>query len=171
MVENHYFYYRMNQTKLDIRNGTLFPWHFQLIAVLILLAGIALLLEKPVMGSVLVVAAGFILSAADGTEIDLKKGKYREYQSFYFFIRGGKWKKFPGAEKVYINRAKSTTRAYTAHTNHSSTFTNTEYNGYLKLTSGEKIHLINSTKKEKLTTTLQKAASFLKCPVQDNTLV
>lgn len=160
----------MNQTKLDIRNGTLFPWHFQLIAVLILVAGITLLLQKPAMGSVLVVAAGFILSAADGTEIDLKKGKYREYQSFYFFIRGGKWKKFPGAEKVYINSARSTTRAYTAHTNHSSTFTNTEYNGYLKLTSGEKIHLINTTKKEKLTTTLRKVASFLNCPVQDNTL-
>lgn len=165
------FVYPMNNQKVDIRNSTLFPWHFQLIAVVILLAGLALILEKPVMSSVLVFAAGFILTAADGTEIDLVKGRFREYISFYFIIRGGKWKKFPGAEKIYINSAKSTTRAYTTHNNYSSVFENTEYNAYLKLNNGEKIHLINSRKKEKLTTILQKAASFLNCPLQDNTLV
>lgn len=161
----------MNSNKVDIRNSTLFPWHFQLIAALILVAGFALLVEKPVMGCVLVVAAGFILTAADGTEIDLTQNRYREYSAFYFLLRSGKWKKFPGAEKIFINQAKSTTKAYTAHTNHGSVFTRTEYNGYLKLMNGEKVHLLNSTKKEKLTTTLTQVASLLRCPLQDNTLI
>lgn len=118
----------MKHQKIDIRNGTVFPWHFQFIAALILLAGLALIVEKPVMGSVLIFAAGFILSAADGTEINLASNRYREYTSFYFFIRGGKWKKYPGAEKIYINSAKSATQAYSAFTNRSAVFENLEYN-------------------------------------------
>lgn len=157
--------------KIDIRSGTLFPWHFQLIAVLILISGLALVIEKPVIGAVLSFAGGFILSAASGTEIDLGKNRYREYIAFYFVIRSGKWRKFPGAEKLFINAAKTSTRAYTARTSHSSVFIDTEFNGYLKLNTGEKIHLINARKKEKLTSKLQPVASMLNCPLQDNTLV
>lgn len=156
-------------TKIDIRSGSLFPWHFQLIAVLILIAGVTLTIEKPVMGSILVVASGFILSAASGTEIDKSTNKYREYMSFYFILKNGNWKKYNGAEKLFINKAKSSSQMYTARTNHSATFINEEYNGYLKLMDGTKIHLMTSRKKEKLAATLKKAASFLNCPVQDNT--
>lgn len=160
----------MTQTKIDIRSGSLFPWHFQLIAVLIIIAGIALIAEKTVVGSVLIIASGFILSAASGVEIDKAKNRFREYTSFYFIIKSGKWKKFSGAEKVFINGAKKSSRMYTAHTNHSSVFVHQEYNAYLKLNTGDKIYLLTSRKKEKLAVTVGKAASFLDCPVQDNTL-
>jgi hypothetical protein len=161
----------MDQSKIDVRCGSLFPWHFQLIAVLILIAGVMLAIERPLIGIILAVAAGFILTASTGTEVDKVKNKYREYTSFYFFLKSGKYLKYPGAEKIFINCAKTTTRAYTAHTNHSAVFTGDEYNGYLKLVDGTKIHLLNSTKKEKLTTTLGKVASFLNVPLQDNTVV
>jgi len=159
----------MNESRVDIRNGSLFPWHFQLIAVLILIAGIMLLAEKPVIGIILSVAAGFILSAASGTEIDKAKNMYREYMSFYFILKNGNWKKFMGAEKIFINQSNVSSTVYTAHTNQSAVFKNVEYNGFLKLSDGSKIHLINSRKKEKLTATLSKAASFLQIPLQDNT--
>src|SRR5690349_955603 len=113
----------MPETKINIRSGALFPWHFQLIAVLILIAGIALILSKPVMGSVLIVAGGFILTASSGTEIDTSKNVYREYMSFYFILKNGKWRKFIGAEKLFINSSKTSTQMHTAHTNHSSVFT------------------------------------------------
>lgn len=161
----------MTDTKLDIRKGALFPWHFQLLALLILFAGIVLIISKPGMGLILMVAAGFILTAASGTVIDLSKNKYREYTSFYFALKGGTWKKFNGAEKIFINSTKKSTRAYTAHTNHSSVITHQEYNGFLKLTDGTKIHLLASRKKEKLTPVLNNAASFLRVPLQDNTAV
>ncbi len=160
----------MTESKIDIRNGSLFPWHFQFIAGLILLAGIALVIGKPAVGSVLVIAAGFILTAATGTEIDATKKRYREYTSFYFIIKSGKWKMYNGVEKIFINGSKVTSQTYTARTTHSSTFVNEEFNGYLKLTDGTKVHLITSRKKEKLAVTLGKAASFLNCPLQDNTV-
>lgn len=160
----------MTNSKIDIRNGSLFPWHFQFIAGLILLAGALLIFEKPGIGLILLVAAGFILSAASGTEIDKLGNRYREYTSFYFLIRGGKWKAFNGAEKIFINSSQNSSQMYTAHTSHSSTFVNQEFNGYLKLNDGTKILLISSRKKEKLTTMLNQAASFLKIPLQDNTI-
>jgi hypothetical protein len=49
-------------------------------------------------------------------------------------------------------------------------FTGEEYNGYLKLLDGTKIHLLNSRKKEKLATTLGNVASLLNIPLQDNTV-
>ena len=91
----------MTDIKIDIRSGSLFPWHFQLIAVLILIAGITLIIEKPMIGSGLIVASGFILSAASGVEIDKSKNRLREYTSFYFIIKGGKWRKYPGAENFH----------------------------------------------------------------------
>lgn len=160
----------MTETKIDIRSGTLFPWHFQLIAALILIAGVSLLIGKPVVGSILIVAAGLILTAASGTEIDRSKNMYREYTEFYFILKSGKWKKFNGAEKLFINSSKKSTQMHTAHTNHSSIFTDLEFNGYLKLNDGTKIHLLTSRKKEKLTSVLNKAASFLHVPLQDNTV-
>lgn len=159
----------MTESKIDIRSGSLFPWHFQFIAALILLGGIMLLFEKPVIGLVLMLASGFILSAASGTDIDKKENKYREYTSFCFLIKSGKWNTFSGAEKIFINSAKKNTRVYTAHTNQSAVFVKDEFNGYLKLNDGTKIFLLSSRKKEKLTATLNKAASFLQIPIQDNT--
>jgi hypothetical protein len=160
----------MTETKIDIRNTSLFPWHFLLLAVLIMMAGIIMLFSKPMIGFVLITAAGFILTAGSGTEIDKGKNMYREYSSFYFSIKSGKWKKFNGAEKLFINSSKKNTQMHTAHTNHSSVFTDLEFNGYLKLNDGTKIHLLTSRKKEKLAATLRSAASFLQVPLQDNTI-
>lgn len=159
----------MTETKIDIRSGSLFPWHFQFVAGLILLVGIFLLPHKPVMGLLVMLASGYILSAASGTEIDKAGNRYREYTSFYFLLKSGRWKAFPGVEKIFINSAKNNTRLYTAHTVHSSTFMNQQYNGYLKLNDGTKIFLLSGRNKEKLTATLIRAASFLKIKLQDNT--
>lgn len=162
----------MTESKLDIRNETLFPWHFQFIAAIILITGVVLIVSgRPMIGVVLLIAAGFILTAASGTEIDKSKNRYREYTSFYFIIKSGKWKVFSGAEKIFINKAKSSAQMYTARTNHSAIYLKEEYNGYLKLIDGTKIHLSSTRKKEKLAAKLNQAASFLNCPLQDNTLV
>lgn len=160
----------MTETKIDIRSASLFPWHFQFLAVLIMIVGIIMLFSKTMIGFVLITAAGFILTAGSGTEIDKEKNLYREYSSFYFSIKSGKWKKFNGTEKLFINSAKNSAQMYTAHTSHSSVFTNQEFNGYLKLIDGTKIHLLKSRKKEKLVAIMNNAASFLNVPLQDNTI-
>lgn len=128
--------------------------------------------ERPAISLVLIFASGFILSSSSGTEVDKLKNRYREYLSFYFILKNGKWKKFNGAEKVFINSSKIKAVMHPTHmslANPSSVFKYDEFNAYLKLVDGTKIHLASNTKKEKLVSVSNRAASFLKCPLQDNT--
>jgi hypothetical protein len=85
----------------------------------------------------------------------------------FFFIKSGKEIKYNGIEKIFINSTKVKQQMHTAHTNHSSIFTNLEFNGYLKLDNGEKLHLLTKRKKEKLLHELKKIALFLDVQIDD----
>lgn len=159
----------MNQSIIDIKAGRLFPWQFLVIGALITLCALVLVATKPLVGLLLLMIGGFILTASEGTDIDGTQKRYREYTS-YFFIKNGKWITFDAAEKLFINSVRKSAKMYTASTLNSSTFVNTEFNGYLKLSDGTKLHLLSHTKKEKLATVLQNVASLLNIPIQDNTL-
>jgi hypothetical protein len=154
---------------VDIKSGRLFPWHFMLIAVIFLLVGLALIAERTLLSLALILASLFILSGYSGTEIDLKRGIFREYRSF-FFQKSGKRLKFNSIEKIYINRSKTTRKVYTAHTNHSSVFSNVEYNAWLKLDDGRKIHLLSKSDKSKLTGILNGVSRSLMVRIEDQTL-
>jgi hypothetical protein len=160
----------MNSPTLNIKAGLLFPWQFLVIGALMMIGGLSFIPTKPMVAGVLLLAGAFIVTAREGTEIDGLQKRYREYTTFFFLFKKGAWKSFPAAEKVFLNAAKVTSQVHTAHTNHSATFKNTEYNGYLKLADGTKLHLLTHRKKEKLVRVLQNVASFLKIPFQDNTL-
>lgn len=153
---------------IDVKAGRLFPWQFLLIGVLIMIGSLALISTKPALAGLMLIAGGFMVTASEGTEIDVVQKRYREYTSFYF-LKKGTWIRFEAAEKVFINSARTSNKMYTASTLNSSTFINTQYNGYLKFSDGTKLHLLTSRKKEKLATVLQNVASLLKIPVQDNT--
>lgn len=160
----------MNTTQFDVKTGRLFPWQFLVIGGLMTLCGLVLIIEKTVLSLTLLMAGSFILSAHEGTDIDGPQKRYREYTAYYFFIKSGKWISFDMPEKLFINSTRKSSKMYTASTLNSSTFVKTAYNGYLKFTDGTKLHLLTSTKKEKLATELQNVASLLNIPVQDNTL-
>ncbi len=56
--------------KIDVKFGSLFPWPFRLIAVVVLVVGLSLILEKTFLSIGLILIGGFILSGAEGTEIN-----------------------------------------------------------------------------------------------------
>lgn len=159
----------MHKNTIDIKFGTLFPWPFQLLAGILLLIGLSIILEKPILSVLLILGSGFVLSGYAGTDVDKTKNLYREYNSF-FLIKYGKKIKYTGIEKIFINRSKVKQQLYTAHTSHSSIFTNTEFNAYLKFENGTKIHLLTKRKKENLKRDLKKISAFLEIPVEDNTI-
>lgn len=157
-------------TRVDIKSGSLFPWHFMLIAGIFLLAGFGLIAERPLLSLTLIVTSLFILSGYAGTEIDLNNSSFREYRSFFFFFKGGKRQKFNSMEKIYINKSRVAQKVYTAHTNHSSVFSNVEYNAWLKLDDGRKIHLLSKSDKSKLIRILNRVSHSLQVRVDDQTL-
>ena len=156
----------MAQNIIDIKTGNLFPWPFQVLAVILSLIGLSVIAGQLVLGLCLLGASMFVFSGYSGIEIDKANGSYREYLSF-LFLKSGKKIKYGAIEKIFINSSKVKQQMHTAHTSHSSIFTDIEFNGYLKLENGDKIHLLTKRKKEKLVLELNKIALFLNVQIDD----
>jgi hypothetical protein len=154
--------------KIDVKFGSLFPWPFRLIVVL--LVGLSLILEKTFLSIGMILIGGFILSGAEGTEINRTEKSYLDYKSF-FFMKSGHKKKYSGIEKIFVSTSKMRQELHTVHTNRASIYETLEFNGFLKFTNGEKVQLLRKRKKSDLIKELKKVATFLNVPVEDNTLV
>lgn len=154
---------------VDIKCGRLFPFHFHLVAVAFIAGGMGTITISPIFSIVLLLLAGLILTAYEGTEIDKDSRTYREYQSFLFLKRGAR-KKYDCIEKIYINAGKVSRKMYTAHTTHSSIFTDVEYSAYLKFGDGVRVFLMSSKNKDKLMNRVRHLGERLNTSVTDNTL-
>ncbi|HEY3429140.1 MAG TPA: hypothetical protein VGK39_00600 [Cyclobacteriaceae bacterium] len=152
---------------IDIRFGYLFPWPIRLAAFFGLIAAFGILQPYLVWAIVLFLASVLVLSCAEGTEVNINDKTFREYTS-YFFIKAGKFNSFSPVEKIYITQGKESQRVYTAHTNHSSTFENVVHNGYLKFSTGEKIHLLREKHKDKLVQKLTPLSHGLHVEIVDH---
>lgn len=160
----------IKENKIDIKYGSLFPWQFQLIAALIFVVGLSLIVEKTLIAVLLMLFGAFILSSYEGTEIDKGAKTYREYQAF-FLVKFGVTMKYSAIEKIFVTASKKKQKVYTAHTNHSSTFENVEFNGFLKFNDSTKIPLLRKRKKIDLIHRLEGISKFLDVPLEDNTRI
>jgi len=158
----------VRKNKIDIKYGSLFPWPFQLIAVLVFIAAVSLVTEKPALSILFMIAGVFIISGYEGTEIDIAAKTYKEYKSF-FLIKTGNSVSYSGIEKIFINTSKTRQQLYTAHTTKSSIYENIEFNGFLKFDDGEKIQLLTRRNKKELIKALEKISALLQVSLEDNT--
>ena len=152
---------------VDIKSGFLFPWQFRLVAVIAILLAFGILNYQPWVSPILILAGIFVLTLQEGTEVNAGNQTFREYTAF-FFIKTGKFHRYPGAEKIYITKSKQSQQMYTAHTTHSSVFEDIVYNGYLKFSSGEKIHLLSIKGKDKVIKKLTPLSQALKLEIVDH---
>lgn len=153
---------------VDIRCGRLFPVPFLVLGAVSAAAGVMLFSRYPIVSAILVLAGIAVFTACEGTEIDPAARTYREYSAF-LFMKNGRKKPFTSIEKIYINSAKVTQRFYTAHTSSSSTFTNREYNAYLKLSGGVRVFLASDRDKGRLLSRFGAIAPRLNTTVTDVT--
>lgn len=152
---------------IDIRFGFFFPWPVRLAALFGIIGAFGIM-QSSLLGSlILFLVSALILTSAEGTEINTANNTYREYTS-YMFLKSGKFNSFPPIEKIYITKGKETQTMHTAHTNHSSTFESILHNGYLKFSSGEKIHLLREKKKDSLIQKLTPLSQGLKVEIVDH---
>lgn len=159
----------MAETKamIDIRSGRLFPFPFLVIGAACCFASLVLLSTSALLAAPLFLLGAAIITAYEGTEIYPGSRYYREYQSF-LFLKKGKRRKYESLEKIFINLAKVSQRIHTAHTMKSATFTNVEYNAYLKFGDGTKIFLCSDKSKSRLLQKLSGTGRDLEIPVVDN---
>jgi hypothetical protein len=157
------------KTIVDIKSGALFPWPFLLLGGGFFLAGIGLFLTSPIIAIILLLLGASMVTGYEGTQVDRASSTYREYRSF-LFLKTGERKKYDSIEKIFVNSAKVTQRIYTAHTMSSATFSNVEYNAYLKFSDGVKVFLLSERKKARLLRKLEAIGRELDIPVTDNTV-
>ena len=152
---------------IDLRFGFLFPWPIRLAAALGILGALGIMQLYPLWSLILFLASVFVIVSSEGTEINTTNNTFREYTS-YMFIKSGKFNRFPPIEKIYITKGKETQIMHTAHTNHSSTFESIVHNGYLKFSTGEKIHLLRTKNKDRLIEKLALLSKGLKVEIVDH---
>ena len=152
--------------KVDIKGARLFPFPFMVLGGAFVLAGLGVLMSYPIVSLILIVFGISIITAFEGTEVYPASRTYREYNSFLLF-RTGRQKGFQSIEKIFINSGKVTRRMYTAHTMNSSTFSNIEYNVYLKFSDGVKIFLFSGRNKNKIVRQAEHFARSLNTSLHD----
>jgi len=157
------------QRNIDVRYGNLFPWPFHLISGIVLIVAASLIIERTAVAIAFMIVSGFVLTASEGTEIDLSRKTFLEYKSF-FFIKSGTSESFSAIEKIFINTSKSRQQMYTAHTTKSSIYENIEYNAFLKFDDGTKVHLLKKRKKDDIIKRINTIAAKLGVPVEDHTI-
>mgnify|MGYP001816433816 CR=1 FL=1 len=159
---------RLKSKALNIKTGSIFPWHFQLIAVVIVIGSVALFLTNMVLSLVLLIVGMAMLTSYSGILVDTSKKTYRAYYSV-LQLKIGDVVSYEGIEKIFVNANKESQKIYTSHTLDSNTFKNIVYDGYLKFMDGNKIHLISKKNKPAVMHKLNEYADFLAVELQDNT--
>lgn len=151
---------------INLKTGFLFPWPFQFLALIGLIASIPVMTVNLPLGVVMLIGCLFVLTTYSGIEINKDEKFYKEYFGFLFFKSGEKIK-FNSPERIYINTSKSQERYYTAGS--SSIYTYTQFNAFLQFDDGSKLHLLTNRKKSKLLHALNKISSGLNLRIEDNT--
>ena len=160
----------MARKTIDIKAEALFPFHFLVLAGIFLFAGLIVVANHPIMGSVLMVLAIFMLTAYEGTEVRPSSKTFREYYCFFLFLKAGKYRKYKSVEGIAIYKAKVNQKMFTASTTKSSTFSHIEYHAYLKLAGSDRIFLMSGRDKARLKQKATRVASELNTSVADHAL-
>lgn len=154
---------------INIRYGYYFPWQFRLVAALIAIGALAFFTRSVVVASMFIGFALLVITAGEGTRINLERKTYQEYTSFFFFLKVGPNIQYESLDKIFINSSKISQRVYTAHTSISTVHSKRVYNAFLKLSDGEKIKLLAKSDKDVLKRKLGPVASTLGITLEDNT--
>lgn len=169
VLKKKYLFLADRSDTVDIKCGRLFPLPFLVLGGAVFLAGVGSITHLPWIATILILLGATVLTAYEGTEISPATKTLREYNAFLFLIRTGKSVKYESIEKIFVNSASVSQKIYTAHTLNSSTFTNLEYNAWLKLGDGSKIFLASDRRKERLLKRFEGIARTLHTQLTDTT--
>jgi len=155
----------MKNKKFDFRTSSYFPMGVNLFGILIGLTGLALIFSpNPIAGIVCITASIIILTTSYRIEINFEKKLYKDYV-WFLGIKNGKAERFENIEYLYIKQSKSSQRMNSLIT--SKTFTKDTFDGYLKFSEEEKIHLLTKENKASLIKKLTPIADALGVKIVD----
>src|SRR5687768_3339232 len=150
--------------KVDFKTAPYFSAHFRYTSIIFAFIGFILLFEIPVGGLILCLIALVFITTHYRFSVDLDKKIYHDYLWMLGFRMGEK-KKFNAIEYVFIKKSNvsQTMRMRIA----SSTIRKEVFDGYVKFSGDEKVHLLTLDSKGDLMSRLKTIASQLRLRLID----
>lgn len=149
---------------VDLKTSSYFPATWRLVAVIFVAAGVIICWENILIGMIVVIGAVLVVTTHYRIEVDFGRGTYRDY-TWILGIKSGEKAHFDHIEYIFINKNKvSQTMGNRAV---STTIQRYDYNGYLKFSETQKIHLRSDESKTTLLRHMQFLAAKLNCQLHD----
>lgn len=127
--------------------------------------GLLLFSPQFIIGGVMLVAGIIILTTHYRLHLDFNKKVYTEYISLMGMRTGQEKKAFPGVEYLYIKQTKVNQTLNSRVS--STTIQKIQFDGYLKFSNEEKIHLMTLENKTNLRKHLDRIATKINTRVLD----
>jgi hypothetical protein len=149
---------------IDVKTSSYFPSTWRFVGVLFTVAGVAIATVNIYIGLVMIIGSILVVTTHYRIKIDFNAATYYEYTWIVGFKTGERGR-FDKIQYIYINKNQvSQTMASRAQ---STTVMSWEYNGYLKFSETQKIHLQSSRRKNEVVRHMQALGAQLKCEVHD----
>jgi hypothetical protein len=154
---------------VDLKTSNYFPVTAIIVAVLILIpVGVLLLFSKLlVLGLIMLALSTVILTTHYRLKIDFQRKEFHEYVSFLFFFKSGDGGNFETIQYLFI-KSKNVSQTMNSRIS-SMTVRKSVFDGYLKFSEDEKIHIDTKDSKEALVKKLVGISNQLKIRIIDYT--
>lgn len=154
------------KTKLVINTGNYFPWTIKFGGALLLIIGTVAAVQNIILVSLFILSGGILLTTRYQLEIDFTNKRFKDYV-FVMGLKFGPRKSFTAIEYLFI-KSGNVSRTYNSKI-HSTTITDVEYDGYIKFSEKDKIHLCSSKNRKTVINKLRKLSDHLDIRIFDYT--
>ncbi len=155
---------KLIMNKTDFKTSNYFSWHVYYSGFLFIAFGLASLTIHPIIGLILCFSGLIFVTTHYRLAVDLGNKAYHDYIWFLGFRRGEKGK-FKAIEYLFIKRSSVNQTMHLRVA--SSTIRKEVFDGYLKFSEQDKIHLLTMDSKERLIKKLKHISTLLKVSVVD----
>lgn len=151
--------------KFDYRTQYYFPPHIVTAGHVLIFVGMVVMVWVQWMTGLCALLIGlFLVSLNYGIQIDTEKKQYLDYL-FILGYKKGTWRRYKKVEYFYITSGMVTTTMQLRAA--SSELAHMEYNGYIKFSEEDKVHLVSSKRKRKVIIFVEKMARDLGAKIKD----
>ncbi len=153
-----------SQSVVDFKTSGYFSWPIIFLGILLALVGLAVLLKNTIVGLILFFVSTIIFTTHYRLRIDFDTHLYQDYL-WILGLKNGNKRKFQTIEYLFIQKNK--VGQTMNHMVASTTIRKEVYDGYLKFSDQDKIHVTTKDRKKDLIDKLRVISAELKIKIID----
>jgi hypothetical protein len=154
----------LHHAKLDVRTVYFFPGGFRLAGGIVALAGLAFIAVVPAIAVTLLLGGLAIVITHYRLSVDRQRKVYRDYV-WFFGLKSSKPVPFDNIEYFFIKNGRETQNMQLRVAR--TTISKDVYDGYLKFSEADKVHVATTDTHQSLVAKLQPWAATLGVPLND----